>query len=252
MKIGYPCINLSIGCSSNRTFRLKSYSENRLVDTVTNNLHCLWKILKFNVFHNLLFFRITSDIVPFASHPICHFDWRTFFRSELAAIGEYIASHDIRISMHPGQYNVLNSPDNDIVNRSIKELKYHCDFLDALNLNAKAKIQIHVGGVYKEKDRSIMRFIKCYQNLEKSLKQRLVIENDERSYTVSDCINIHAETGVPVLFDVFHHNINNAGLTNSDALSKVIATWSNRDGVPMIDYSSFKGNGLKIGHTYSN
>jgi UV DNA damage endonuclease len=83
MKIGYPCINQTIGCKSNRKFRLKSYSEQRLIDTVTSNLGCLTEILKFNVEHHILFFRITSDLVPFASHPICKFDWVPYFKDKI-------------------------------------------------------------------------------------------------------------------------------------------------------------------------
>jgi UV DNA damage endonuclease len=108
MKIGYPCINRTIGCSANRTFRLKSYSEERLIETVENNLDCLLNILKFNVEHNILFFRITSDLVPFASHPICQFPWQRFFRDKFRKIGDLIRTHGIRISMHPDQFTLIN------------------------------------------------------------------------------------------------------------------------------------------------
>ena len=193
MKIGYPCINRTLGCKGDRTFRLKSYSERRLIDTVTNNLDCLSDILKFNLKHHLLFFRITSDLVPFASHPVCQFDWLSYFKDQLTSIGAYIRSHDIRISMHPGQYTVLNSQDSEILARSIKELQYHVDVLDALELDASAKIQIHVGGVYGDKDGSIQRFIERYCSLDEAIRRRLVIENDDRSYTVDDCMKIHME-----------------------------------------------------------
>ena len=105
MRIGYPCINLTVGCSSGRTFRLKSYSDSRTKQTVKNNLICLQRILKFNVEHNLLFFRITSDIVPFASHPTNNFDWQEHFKEDFERIGEFIIRNRMRISMHSIQLN---------------------------------------------------------------------------------------------------------------------------------------------------
>ena len=122
MKIGYPCINLSIGCKSDSTFRLKSYTDERLRSTIENNLDCLQRILQFNVEHDILFFRITSDLVPFASHPVCRFDWQDHFRDRFIEIGDFITRYKIRVSMHPGQYTVLNSPDISVVERSKKEL----------------------------------------------------------------------------------------------------------------------------------
>src|SRR5215213_4756723 len=144
MKIGYPCINTSIQRHHTSTFRLASYSEMRLIQTVSDNLAHLEKILKFNVENRLLFFRISSDLIPFASHPICKFSWYKFFQSEFKQIGDYIKKHSIRITMHPDQFVILNSPDNKIVENSINELKYHCKVLDTMCLDDTAKVQIHV------------------------------------------------------------------------------------------------------------
>jgi UV DNA damage endonuclease len=209
------------------------------------------EILRFNVEHNILFFRITSDLVPFASHPACRFDWLTYFRDRLALLGAFIRSNDIRISMHPGQYTVLNSQDREIVARSINELRYHADVLDGLQLDASAKIQIHVGGVYGDKDRSLRRFTEQYRTLNKALKRRLVIENDDRSFTMEDCMRIYEEIGVPIVFDAFHHELNRSGSSVADALAAATGTWHENDGIPMVDYSYHRSAGPKVSHTES-
>jgi len=153
--------------------------------------------------------------------------------------------------MHPGQYTILNSPDSGILANTIKELQYHADVLDALGLDTSAKLQIHVGGVYGNKDESIGRFIERYCRLNEAIRRRLVIENDDRSYTVDDCLRIHGETGVPILFDVFHHELNFSRVSISGALAEITKTWQRWDGIPMVDYSRHRSGGLKVGHTES-
>ena len=246
MKIGYPCINTSLGCKSSRTFRLKSYSEKRLMATVESNLICLARILRFNLRHNILFFRITSDLVPFASHPICTCDWQGRFRKRFKAIGDFIKRYGMRISMHPGQFTLINSPDTRVFENSVQELAYHAHVLDLMTLDTSAKIQIHVGGIYRDKDQSMIRFVERFGMLDELLKRRLVLENDDRRYSLSDCLQLSAETGIPVVFDVFHHGVHSSGESIPEAFRLFTRTWQEADGLPMVDYSSQK-TGRKVG-----
>ena len=142
MKIGYPCINLTVDCQGNKTFRIRSYSEIKIIETVENNLRCLIQILKFNLEHGLYFFRITSDLIPFASHPICDFKWERHFADEFKYIGDLIKQNEIRISMHPDQFTLINSPDRKIHERSVSELRYHSKVLDCMGLGLSAKIRV--------------------------------------------------------------------------------------------------------------
>lgn len=238
MRIGYPCINRSVGCTPSRTFRLSSYTDERLRDTVTANLACLEKILEYNKNCHLLFFRITSDLVPFASHPVCTFPWQEYFSGEFEEIGEYIRKHGFRISMHPDQFVLLNTPDEGVLRRSIDDLVYQVQVLDLMGLDRSAKVQIHVGGIYGDKTAGIDRFVKRYDLLDPSIRSRLVIENDERLYTISDCLAIHERTGIPVIMDSFHHSLLNNGEVFADLLGPVRRTWKMTDGIPMVDYSS--------------
>jgi UV DNA damage endonuclease len=238
MKIGYPCINRTIGCKADRTFRLRSYSEEKLIETVAHNLDCLERILHRNVEQHILFFRISSDLVPFASHPICRFDWPGHFRDTFARIGDFIRTHGIRTSMHPDQFTLINSRDEAIFERSCAELLYHARVLDALGLDRSARIQIHVGGVYGDRDASLQRFVTRFARLDPTIRARLAIENDEKSYGLQDCLRLHGATGLPVLFDTFHHALLNHGEDLPAALGLACPTWSAEAGIPMVDYST--------------
>jgi UV DNA damage endonuclease len=251
MKVGYPCLNRSIGCSSSRTFRLRSYSPPRLVETVRENLLCLQRVLEFNLKKGLLFFRITSDLVPFASHPVCQVPWPRAFAAEFEAIGNFIKGNGMRISMHPDQFTLINSPDPDIFSRSSAELDYHALVLDLLGLDLTAKFQIHGGGVYGDKAKSMDRFCRRFERLAHPVRRRLVLENDDRQYSIADCLAISRRTGMPVLIDSFHHQQNGNGEDLAAALRLTAATWGKNDGLPMVDYSSQRKGERAGSHTES-
>ena len=239
MKIGYPCVNEAMDCSAGTTFRLASYNDERLTTAVAANLTCLRRMLEWNVAQGLLFFRIGSSIVPFGSHEVNTFPWQTHFAAEFAAIGDYIKATGLRVSFHPDQFVVLNSPDANIVQRSIAELVYQGSMLDLMGLDGTAKLQIHVGGLYGDRDLAISRFAAVHATLPPAVQARLVVENDDRLFNLRDCLRLHELTGVPILFDNFHHECLNHDEPMHEALRLAAATWHPvRDGVPMMDYSS--------------
>ena len=249
MKLGYACINTEIGCTANSTFKLASYSKERLVETVQKNLDCLQKILLWNKQHNICFFRIGSQIVPFASHPICKYNWQKHFNKQFKQIGEYVKKNNMRITMHPDQFVILNSKNKSIVKKSIKEIKYHAEVLDLMGLDTNAKIVIHVGGVYGEKENAMRRFVNTYKKLPGKIKRRLVIENDHRSYSLKDCLEINKKTGVSVVFDEFHHQCLNNDESTRSAIVSAGKIWKRKDGKQIIHYSNQKKGAMKGSHS---
>jgi UV DNA damage endonuclease len=140
--------------------------------------------------------------------------------------------------MHPDQFNLLNAKDPAIVDRTIAELAYHADVLDLLGLDSAAKIQIHVGGVYGDREGSTARFLETYGMLDPRLRRRLAIENDDGRYSAADCLALSGACDVPVVLDVFHHEVFGDGRPIGPLLDEVASTWTSADGPPMVDYAS--------------
>ena len=147
---------------------------------------------------------------------------------------------------------VLNSPSPAIVQRSIEELIYQGSMLDLMGLDGTAKLQIHVGGLYGERELAISRFAAVHATLPAAVRVRVVVENDDRLFPLRDCLDLHARTGVPILFDNFHHECLNHGEPMHEALKLAAGTWhATADGVPMMDYSSQAPAERKGKHTTS-
>jgi UV DNA damage endonuclease len=219
---------------------LKNATPEKILELAAANLTSLQSILDWNVAHGIALFRISSDVIPFGSHPINKVPWRRILRGQLERLGNFIREKRLRVSMHPGQFTVLNSPRREVVDNSVKELEYHTAFLDMLGVDDTHKIVIHLGGIYDDKTQSLKRFIQACKNLDRRIKARLVIENDERCYSIADALNASKAIRVPVVFDVFHHRWNPA--LGSHALRSIIqlsaATWRRRDGRVKIHYSN--------------
>ena len=249
--LGYPCINTTIGCTAGSGFRLRNYSDEKETVSVDANLTCLEKMLRYNAEKGLLFFRIGSGLVPFASHPACRYDWKKHFAGRLEKVGALALEKGIRISIHPDQFVLINSPRRKVVLNSISELAYACHLLEAMKLGPDAKVQIHIGGGYGNKKKSMGNFIREYLSLPQMIKKRLVIENDHKIYSLADALEIHSRVGLPVLFDSFHHECLSAGETLREALGLASATWRKKDGPLMCDYSQARPGAARGTHADS-
>lgn len=251
MSFGYACLHIGSEKTRQKSIRLKNASDENLRRIISSNLDALENILDYNSKNEIALFRISSDIIPFGSHPESSFDWRNEFRERLVQIGEQIKESGARVSMHPGQYTVLNSPSEETAQRAATDLLYHCGFLDSLGCGGSCKIVLHIGGVYSEKKTSAERFIKRYEELEDSIKRRLVIENDDRAYNINDVLDISNRTGIPVVFDNLHHELNKPGedIGLYEWIGECAKTWGKDDGTQKIHYSQSSRDAKRGAHS---
>ena len=237
--LGYVGQNLSLGVSSSHTTVLRSLTDERLRKLIALNLTELRRILAFNAEHQIKMFRISSGVIPFASHPANQVPWWDEFREPLEWIGEFITEQGMRVSMHPGQFTVINSPNPRVVAAALDDLVWHVRFLDRLRLGPEHKIVVHGGGGYGDMRAALRRLVAAYGNLPDEVRNRLVLENDDRIYTVDDVLEVRALTGMPVVFDTLHHRANPGGRGHPmDALRDAFSTWRPLDGPPKIHFST--------------
>lgn len=239
IRLGYACINTTQP-SSNKTCRVSNATPERVVDLGRQNLLALAEILRWNWAQGIAVFRISSEIIPLASHPAVRgIPWERELSPELEQVGALIRESGARVTMHPGQYTVLNSPRPEVVEASLAEMDYHARLLDRLGAGPSARIVLHLGGVYGDKVASMARFAQNVALLSPSAQARLVLENDEKNYTAADALRLSAETGVPVVFDVFHHSINPSleELGLRALIERCCATWRAPEGPPKLHYS---------------
>lgn len=239
MEIGYACLTIGVRDTNFKTCTFKNADEENLIKIIEHNLKSLENIIIYNIKNNIKLFRISSDIIPFGSREAKTLDWWEIFQKQLDDIGKMVKQYNIRVSMHPGQYTVLNSNNEDVVKRAIEDLIYHTRFLDSLGVDKKNKIILHIGGVYGDKKAAIDRFINNYRLLDKSIKDRLVIENDDKSYNIEEVLEISRILDIPVVYDNLHNEVlpSNNFKNNKYYIEKARKTWKLEDGKQKTHYS---------------
>ncbi len=239
MSIGYACLTLGVKNTEFKSCIMKNADGATLTKLIGHNLKVLDHMIDYNISNDIRLFRISSDIIPFGSSPVNKLLWWEIFDDHLKAIGQKIKRNRIRVSMHPGQYTVINSNNKDVVKRAIDDLEYHNRVLSGLGVDASHKIILHVGGVYNDKTQAVARFASNFEKLGDSIKQRLVIENDEKLYHILDVLEIGNELQIPVVYDNLHNAVNPFDPCKSDKywIDQCERTWKDQDGLQKTHYS---------------
>lgn len=227
----------------------KNYNTSKLLEITKNNLDSLYEIIKYNVKNNFHFYRLTSKLVPLATHDKVDFDYITPLLDEYKKIGKLINDNNIRVDTHPDQYAVLNSMDSKIVKNTVEILEYHYKIMDAIGIKDKIII-LHVGSSACGKKASITRFINNFNKLPDHIKKCIAVENDDKVYNIKDVLELCHKINIPMVLDYHHFICNNEKEDINDYLKEIIDTWDGK--LPKMHFSSPKSKLKKEFRSHSD
>jgi UV DNA damage endonuclease len=236
MRIGYACINMTLGeknITTNRGMIRKTFDSKGLKyvsELSLQNVRDLIEVIKWNEKNGIKLYRMSSDMFPWSSE----YNFNDLpdvakIKNLMSGLGNLVKQYGHRLSFHPGPFNVLASPNPNVVRKTISELNKHSEIMDMLDLPVSpfSKINIHVGGAYGNKQEALKRWVDNFHLLGENTKKRLTVENDDKPnmFTVQDLLYIHENTKIPIVFDYHHHNCHNDGMSTENALKLAVATW---------------------------
>lgn len=248
MRHGYACINMTLAKKKvvvNRGMIKRTFSEKGIAHAsqlALMNVTDLEKILRWNIRHNILFYRMSSDMFPWMSeYTIADLPDYKDIQRVLARCGQKIRDGNMRVSYHPGPFNVLAAKNPLVIAKTNKELSQHAEIMDLMELPQTpfSKINIHIGGAYGDKEAALSRWAEHYAQLPEPTRNRLTIENDDKAglFSVKDLLWLHEQVGVPIVFDYFHHTFCTGGLSEQEALEAALSTWPQHI-LPAVHFSS--------------
>ena len=257
-KIGYACISMQLSyptkygnkprgtqpITTNRSMIRRTFDEKGVdyaSELCLQNVKDLHQLIQWNIVNGYDFYRLSSDMAPWKTE----YEWDDLkdideIKKWFHSAGTMAKTHGVRLTAHPGPFNVLVSPNEQVVENTIKDLTIHGDEFDMMGLSRTPynKLNIHCNGVYGDKLSAMDRFCKNFERLPESVQTRLTVENDDKAsmYSVKDLMYIHERIGIPIVFDYHHHKFCTGDLSEREALELAISTWPD-DIVPVVHYS---------------
>lgn len=223
--------------------------------TASNNLDNCLRLLKHCAANHVQLYRFSSKIIPLATHPkLRHWDYTSDLQQQLVELGRFSKEYQIRVSFHPDHFTLINSPKEEVFEAAIIDLAHHARIFNAMGLDNAARLVIHVGGGYNDKNTALERFLENWARVPNGIAKRLTLENDDKTFTAAETLYLCEKLQLPMVFDLHHYRCNHEeDSTLTDLFPRFITTWTGTALPPKIHVSSPKSaSDLRSHHDYIN
>lgn len=240
VRFGFVAMSLELKeASPSKTMTYASFSKladreaaiKRLEQIAETNLHNTLRLLKHCHAHDVQVYRFSSKLIPLATHAALA-GWNPYqaLAESFEKIGQYVKQKGMRVSFHPDHFCVFSTPREEVLLNSIRDMEYHVSMLEAMGLDERSKCNIHMGGAYGDKEAAGARFVKQFNQLPPSLKHRVTLENDDKTFNVAETLAAAEAVGVPMVLDIHHHAVNPGTMTETELIHdywpRIVATWT--------------------------
>lgn len=239
--LGLCCINTELRAKDifcSRTCTRDRYTKEKCLDLSKKNFLDLKPILEWSFHNDINVFRISSDLIPHYTDPEIEESEKISLDDiddVLKQAGRWCNQYRQRITMHPGQYNQIGTKTRSVFEKTIEDLTMHADILDRMGIGKDGVLTIHGGGTYGDKEATMRRWVEQFDELPRNVKDRLVLENCEKGYSVEDCLLISEQVNIPVVMDSHHYvcydhfHPKETQKSADELIPRVVDTWKRRD-----------------------
>ncbi|MFD2445057.1 UV DNA damage repair endonuclease UvsE [Bacillus sp. CGMCC 1.16607] len=235
VRLGYVAMSMELkNASPSQTMTYTQFQKiadresaiRKLERIALSNLHHTFRILKHNKENDIHFYRLTSRLIPLANHEEL-LDWNYLkpLRGQLNEIGEFINKNKMRVDFHPDHFVLINSPKKDILKNSLRTLQMHYLLLKRMGIEPIHRCVMHVGGNYKETEKSLERFVDNWMSVPRKIQKMIMLENDDTSFNLGDTLYLCEKLDIPLVFDYHHHLAHHQNPDWGLEWNRVVQTW---------------------------
>ncbi len=236
VRLGYVAMSMEFkNASPSKTMTYTQFQKiedreaaiGKLERIALSNLDTTLRLLKHNVASEIHFYRLTSKLVPLATHEaLANWDYMQPLLGKLHEIGGFVKEHDLRIDFHPDHFVLINSLKPDVLKSSIVTLTMHKKLLLGMGIDTNHRCVMHVGGNYKDTEKSLERFVDNWMLVPHEIQQMIMLENDDTSFTLEDTLYLCEKLEIPLVFDYHHHLAHHRNPDWQAHWDRVVQTWN--------------------------
>ncbi|SDJ69317.1 UV DNA damage repair endonuclease UvsE [Sediminibacillus albus] len=249
-RFGYVAMSMQVKNSSpSQTVTFKTFNKysdreaaiRKLERIAQSNIRNCLRLLKHNKAFDISFFRLSSKLVPLATHEeLADWDYLEAIDEDLGELGRFAKGNQMRLDFHPDHFVVINSPKEEILSSSVKTLRYHHRLLSAMGLSAVHRCVLHTGGLYGNKEKALEQFIDNWSRISTQLQKMILLENDDKSFHIEDVLYLCEKLEMPAVFDLHHHQANHHLPEWMDYWERIVGTWHHSQLPVKVHFSSPK------------